>query len=105
MTHDMDKNLNRDLTIELSDTMAEGTYANLVITTFSQAEFIFDFVNVMPNTAKSKVKARIIMTPQHTKRLMRELVKNIEVFESENGEINDVEKLQLPIILGSDAQA
>lgn len=80
--------------------MAEGTYANLVIITHSHAEFVADFVNVMPGTPKSKVKARIILTPQHAKRLMRALSENIAKYESVNGPIKDLEEVQLPMNFG-----
>ena len=75
------------LNIEISEEMADGSYANLAIITHSFAEFVFDFVNVMPNTPKSKVKARVIMTPQHAKRLMAALKDNLAKFEQVNGQI------------------
>ena len=59
------------LNIEISEEMAEGTYANLAIITHSNSEFILDFVSVMPGTPKSKVKSRIIFTPMHAKRFMK----------------------------------
>ena len=57
------------LNIEISEEVAEGHYANLAIITHSHSEFVIDFVNVMPGTPKSKVKSRIILTPQHASRL------------------------------------
>ncbi len=57
------------LNIEISEEIAEGAYANLAIITHSHAEFVIDFVNVMPGTPKSKVKSRIIFTPQHAQPL------------------------------------
>ena len=83
--------------------MAEGQYANLAIITHSHAEFVVDFVNVMPNTPKSKVKSRIILTPQHAKRLMKALVDNINRFEAVNGDIKDIEEVQLPMNFGGPA--
>ena len=71
------------MNIEIAEDVAEGTYANLAVITHSHAEFIIDFVNVMPGMPKSKVKARIIFTPQHAKRLMKALAENIKRFESE----------------------
>ncbi|MFN4891930.1 MAG: DUF3467 domain-containing protein, partial [Bacteroidota bacterium] len=59
------------LNIEISEEIAEGEYANLAIITHSHAEFVVDFVNVMPGTPKSRVKSRIILKPQHAQRLMR----------------------------------
>ncbi len=91
---------NNQLNIEISEEVAEGQYANLAIITHSHAEFIVDFVNVMPGTPKSKVKSRIILTPQHAKRLLNALNDNIEKFEAANGRINDVEEIQFPMQFG-----
>jgi len=88
------------LNIEISEEVAEGQYANLAIITHSHAEFVVDFVNVMPGTPKSKVKARIILTPQHAKRLMRALTENIQKYESSHGPIQDIEEIQLPLNFG-----
>ena len=88
------------LNIEISEEIAEGSYANLAIITHSHAEFVVDFVNVMPGTPKSKVKARIILTPQHAKRLMKALAENVAKFESVNGPIKDLEEVQLPMTFG-----
>ena len=70
------------LNIEISEEVAEGSYANLAIITHSHAEFVIDFVNVMPGTPKSKVKSRIIFTPQHAKRFMKALTENISRYEA-----------------------
>lgn len=88
------------LNIEISEEVAEGEYANLAIITHSHAEFVIDFVNVMPGTPKSRVKSRIILTPQHAKRLMRALTDNIQKYESVNGSIKDLEEVQLPLNFG-----
>jgi hypothetical protein len=99
----MENNQQNQLNIEISEEMAEGQYANLAIITHSHAEFVVDFVNVMPNTPKSKVKSRIILTPQHAKRLMKALVDNINRFEAVNGDIKDIEEVQLPMNFGGPA--
>ncbi len=91
---------NNQLNIELSEDMAEGEYANLAIITHSHAEFVIDFVNVMPGTPKSKVKSRIIFTPQHAKRFMKALTENIARFEASNGKIQELEEVQLPLNFG-----
>jgi hypothetical protein len=91
---------NNQLNIEISEEVAEGQYANLVIITHSHAEFIIDFVNVMPGTPKSKVKARLILTPQHAKRFMKALSDNVTRFEAANGKIQDLEEVQLPLNFG-----
>jgi hypothetical protein len=88
------------LNIEISEEIAEGVYANLAIITHSHAEFVIDFVNVMPGTPKSKVKSRIILTPQHAKRFMKALTENVTRFETLNGKIQDLEEVQLPMNFG-----
>ena len=93
------------LNIEISEEVAEGEYANLAIITHSHAEFVIDFVNVMPGTPKSKVKSRIILTPQHAKRFMKALVENIQRYEAGNGSIKDLEEVQLPLSFGPAGQA
>lgn len=91
---------NSQLNIEISEEMAEGQYANLAIITHSHAEFVIDFVNVMPGTPKSKVKSRIILTPQHAKRFMKALIDNLGRFETANGKIQDLEEVALPFNFG-----
>ena len=88
------------INIEISEEVAEGQYANLAIITHSHAEFVVDFVSVMPGTTKSKVKSRIILTPQHAKRLLNALADNINKFEDINGVIKDFEELQIPFQFG-----
>jgi hypothetical protein len=88
------------LNIEIGEEVAEGTYANLAIITHSHAEFVIDFVNVMPGTPKSKVKSRIIFTPQHAKRFMKALQENIRNFEANNGSIKDLEQIDMPMNFG-----
>ncbi|MET0636428.1 MAG: DUF3467 domain-containing protein [Chitinophagaceae bacterium] len=88
------------INIEISEEIAEGCYANLAIITHSHAEFVIDFVNVMPGTPKSKVKSRIILTPQHAKRLMKAMIENISKYETANGPIKDLEEVQLPLNFG-----
>jgi len=94
---------NNQLNIEISEEMAEGEYANLAIITHSHAEFVIDFVNVMPGTPKSRVKSRIILTPQHAKRFMKALIENIDRFEEVNGDIKDLEEVQIPMNFGGPA--
>lgn len=90
----------QQLNIELSEEMADGQYANLAVITHSFAEFVIDFVNVMPNVPKAKVKSRVIMTPQHAKRLMRALVDNVKRFEAAHGIIKDQDQVNLPFNFG-----
>lgn len=90
----------QQLNIELSEEIAEGTYVNLAIINHSFAEFVMDFVNVMPSVPKARVKSRIVMTPQHAKRFMRALIENIKRFETANGVIKDQEQVAMPFNFG-----
>ncbi|MBK0378126.1 DUF3467 domain-containing protein [Mucilaginibacter segetis] len=83
----MEEQQENQLNIELSEEIAEGTYANLAIITHSSSEFVLDFIRVMPGIPKAKVKSRIILTPEHAKRLLSALQDNIEKFEAVNGRI------------------
>jgi hypothetical protein len=88
------------LNIEITEEVSEGQYANLAIITHSHAEFVVDFVNVMPGTPKSKVKSRIILTPFHAKRFMKALADNVKKFEAANGTIQDMESVEIPFTFG-----
>jgi 3-methyladenine DNA glycosylase Tag len=91
----------QQLNIELSEEMADGEYANLAIITHSFAEFVIDYVNVMPNVPKARVKSRIVMTPPHAKRLMKALIDNVKRFESQYGVIKDQENTATPFNFGT----
>lgn len=73
--------------IELSEEIAEGIFSNLAIVTHSNTEFVVDFIRVMPGLPKAKVKSRIILTPEHAKRVAIALLDNIEKYEAINGRI------------------
>ena len=90
------QNAQNQINIEISEEVAEGTYANLAIITHSHAEFVIDFVSVMPGTPKSKVKNRIIFTPFHAKRFMKAMIDNVKKFEAANGNIQDMEAVEIP---------
>ena len=96
----MQEQQGNQLNIEISEEVAEGSYSNLAIITHSNAEFVIDFVNVMPGTPKSKVKSRVIFTPQHAKRFMKALAENIERYEAGNGSIKDLEQIEIPMNFG-----
>jgi hypothetical protein len=94
------------LNIELSDEVAEGIYSNLAIITHSRSEFVIDFVKMLPGVPKAKVKSRIILTPQHAKRLLKALQDNIQKFESMHGEVKEADAQQIPHnLFGPNAQA
>jgi len=99
------KDNSKSINIELDEKTAEGVYSNLAIINHSVSEFVVDFVNIMPGNPKSKVKSRIILTPQHAKRLVKALNDNVKRFENENGEIKDYEKPVIPLNFGPTGQA
>jgi hypothetical protein len=77
----------QQINIEIGEKEAEGIYSNLAIISHSPAEFIIDFTRVLPGIPKSKIHARIIMTPQHAKMLANALKENIDKYENQFGEI------------------
>jgi hypothetical protein len=95
-----DKNKHPQLSIELTEEMAEGIYSNLAIITHSNSEFVIDFVKVMPGVPKAKVKSRIFLTPQHAKRLLGALADNISKFEAVHGTIKQTEGISIPMNFG-----
>jgi hypothetical protein len=96
-----EKNKKEGLNIELSEEISEGSYSNLAIINHSPSEFVLDFIQMMPGVPKAKVKSRIILTPQHAKRLMKALDENITKFEGQHGEIKDIDSsANVPINFG-----
>jgi hypothetical protein len=93
------------LDIELDEKTAEGIYSNLAIINHSASEFVLDFVSVMPGMPKAKVKSRIVLTPQHAKRLLKAIADNINRFEAAHGEIRDTEQPPIPLNFGPAGQA
>lgn len=77
------------INIELNEEVAEGTYANLAIITHSHSEFVADFARMLPGIPKARVKSRIVLTPQHAKRLLRALQDNIQKYERQYGAIQE----------------
>lgn len=80
------------LNIELTEEIAEGIYSNLAIINHSNSEFVIDFIKVMPGLPKAKVKSRILLTPQHAKRLLKAMKDNITKYESNFGQIKEGEE-------------
>jgi len=78
------------INIELSEEAADGVYSNLAVITHSPSEFVIDFIRMMPGMPKAKVKSRVIVTPQHAKRLMKALQENINKFEAQHGHIKEI---------------
>jgi len=91
--------------VELSEEMAGGVYSNLAIINHSPSEFVVDFIQMMPGVPKAKVKSRIVITPQHAKRLLNALGDNISRFEQQFGTIQDIEQPKIPLNFGPAGQA
>ncbi len=97
----MENQDNNQLSIELSEEIAEGIYSNLAIITHSNAEFVIDFVKIMPGVPKARVKSRVILTPQHAKRLLMALGENVSKYESVHGIIKEADPMPpLPMNFG-----
>lgn len=78
------------ISIELNEETAQGIYSNLAVITHSPSEFVVDFIRIMPGIPKAQVKSRIILTPEHAKRLLAALADNITKYESVHGYIKEV---------------
>lgn len=85
------------INIELSEDIAEGIYSNLAIISHSNSEFVVDFIRMMPNVPQAKVKSRIILTPEHAKRLLTALADNINKFEQQFGNIEEKDVPPFPM--------
>jgi uncharacterized protein (DUF1778 family) len=81
------KNKNQ-ININLSEEVAQGIYSNLAVINHSSAEFVLDFIRMMPGMPQAEVKSRVILTPEHAKRFMKALKENIEKYEQVHGEID-----------------
>ncbi|MBK8722929.1 MAG: DUF3467 domain-containing protein [Saprospiraceae bacterium] len=88
----MEENQNNQINIELPEEIAEGVYSNLAIISHSPTEFIVDFIRMVPNVPKAKVKSRIILTPEHAKRLLTALVDNVKKYEQQFGGIEEMQQ-------------
>jgi len=84
---DQDKKKNQ-INIELKDDIAQGIYSNLAVISHSSSEFVLDFIRIMPGTPKANVKSRIILAPEHAKRLLMALEDNLRKYESVFGTVN-----------------
>ena len=85
-------NKNQQIKIELSEEIGQGIYSNLAIISHSPSEFVIDFVRVLPGIPKAMVKSRIILTPEHAKRLLAALKDNVSRFENQFGAIKHVDE-------------
>jgi hypothetical protein len=100
-----DKNNQNQINIELSEEIAEGTYSNLAIISHNHSEFVVDFIRILPNVPKAKVKSRIVLTPEHAKRLSQALMDNLKKYETQFGAIQQKQDPFPPINFTPTAQA
>ncbi len=99
------KQQQQNIQIELTEEIAQGTYSNLAVIAHSSSEFVIDFVRMVPGIQKAKVKSRIILTPEHAKRLMIALADNVKKYENQYGTISLPNKSQTPPIIGPVGEA
>ena len=85
----MENNEKKQIQLELKPEIAKGSYSNLAIISHSQSEFIIDFATVLPGLAKPEISNRIVMTPEHAKRLLNALADNLNKFENQFGKIGN----------------
>lgn len=95
-----EKSKRGDINIELDEQTGQGIYSNLAIISHSNSEFVIDFIRLMPGMPKAKVQSRIILTPEHAKRLLMALNDNIQKFETQFGPIKTLEVPPLPLNFG-----
>ena len=82
-----EKKKNPSLEIELKESVAEGVYSNMSLLSHSSSEFVLDFISLLPGVNKAQVRSRVIMAPEHAKRLLHILRDNITRYEANFGEI------------------
>ena len=106
MENNKNNNPEMDLGLQISERVANGTYSNLVIVTHSPTEFVLDFASILPGVNKANVVSRIIMAPEHTKRLLRALEDNLAKYENQFGEIElpEEKKVVMPMGFGPNNQ-
>ena len=101
MAEDQNTNQQGQINIELSEEVAEGQYVNLAMIAHSTSEFVVDFVRMMPGVPKAKVKSRVILTPEHAKRLLLALGENVKKYEAQYGNIKQAdESVKFPMNFG-----
>lgn len=89
----MEKKENK-IQIDLPADVAEGTYSNLAVISHSSSEFVVDFLRIMPGAPKARVKSRVVLTPEHAKRLLMALEDNVAKYEQQFGKIRTANEAQ-----------
>lgn len=96
---------NNQLQIELGEEVAEGIYVNFAVIAHASSEFVLDFVRVMPGLPKAGVKSRVVLAPEHAKRLWYALGDNLAKYEQHFGNIKLPEEPLMAPIVGSKGDA
>ena len=89
-----ENNQQQGLQLELNPDVAQGKYVNLALISHSSSEFVLDFTSMLPGIPKPQVLSRVIMSPEHVKRLLMALQENVFKYEQQFG------KIQLPEMSG-----
>ena len=104
-----DKPKEKNMDISLSEKTAEGVYSNMVLINHSSSEFVLDFIQIMPGLTKAGVRSRVILAPEHAKRLLFALGENMQKYESINGEVeikdNKGSSKEIPLNFGPPGEA
>ena len=74
---DNNKNNQNQFQMGINPEVAEGIYSNLALITHSSSDFILDFACALPGMPQPQIKSRVIMAPEHAKRLLQALQSNI----------------------------
>ncbi|MCY4561792.1 MAG: DUF3467 domain-containing protein [Flavobacteriaceae bacterium] len=99
------KGKKQKLDISIDEQTADGVYSNLAVINHSRTEFVIDFLSVMPGSSKARVRSRIVLTPEHAKRLHRALGQNLRKYQSNFGDINTNDSVDIPLNLGFKGEA
>lgn len=91
------KNQERQLQLDLPNDVAQGVYSNFAVISHSSSEFVVDFAQIAPGVDKASVRSRVILAPEHVKRLIQALQENVVRYESEFGRIQIPNKPTGPI--------
>ncbi len=101
----MSEEKKQNIDIEINDQVSDGIYSNLAVINHSPTEFVVDFIQMMPGVPKARVKSRIILTPQHAKRLVNALTENVRRYEAQFGEVKEQQSTAIPFNFGPPGEA
>ncbi|SMC52547.1 DUF3467 domain-containing protein [Moheibacter sediminis] len=101
----MSEEKKQNIDIEINDQVSDGIYSNLAVINHSPTEFVVDFIQMMPGVPKARVKSRIILTPQHAKRLVNALAENVRRYEAQFGEVKEQQSTAMPFNFGPPGEA